>query len=238
MDRLHLYACVCACVSAIVSYIFHWILMESFSCDVKMCFDFGHFWQLWLYQTWIWNSIPKAYFKTPPTSFIRFFWNFTDFLSIVWWCASNFGIFIYYPQGLQISMHKAGVHHCYSFHWTLLELHKFLRYEHGYREDVFFNWKVLIFLLCYEYSLEVPHWGVSNEYPQHVFVEKYLPDTPSYLELCVIEKAISSSHNHFGLAISTNTAYFHTPTPFIISKSSSCDVKLCVWVLNFDLAVF
>ena len=39
----------------------------------------------------------------------------------------------------------------------------------------FGNQKVMIFFLflheniCYVYSLEVPHWGTSNEYPQHMF---------------------------------------------------------------------
>ena len=39
----------------------------------------------------------------------------------------------------------------------------------------FFNPNVLIFFLflrentCCEYSLEAPHRGASNEYPQHVF---------------------------------------------------------------------
>ena len=38
-----------------------------------------------------------------------------------------------------------------------------------------FNQKLLIFFLfvrktiCCGYSLEVPHWGTSNEYPQHMF---------------------------------------------------------------------
>ena len=37
-----------------------------------------------------------------------------------------------------------------------------------------FNWKVLVFLFLHEnfccgYSLEVPHWGASNEYPKQVF---------------------------------------------------------------------
>ena len=48
--------------------------------------------------------------------------------------------------------------------------------------------KVLIFFLFlhkniyYGYSLEAPHQNTSNEYPQHVFMEKeeYLPDTHSY----------------------------------------------------------
>ena len=41
---------------------------------------------------------------------------------------------------------------------------------------LFFNQKVLIFFLffhkniCCGYSLEVPHWGASNEYPQHMFL--------------------------------------------------------------------
>ena len=26
--------------------------------------------------------------------------------------------------------------------------------------------------ICYGYSLEAPHWGASNEYPQHVSMEK------------------------------------------------------------------
>ena len=42
-------------------------------------------------------------------------------------------------------------------------------------EDAFFNQKVSIFFLflneniCYGYSLEAPHRGTSNEYPQHMF---------------------------------------------------------------------
>ena len=39
--------------------------------------------------------------------------------------------------------------------------------------------------ICYGYSLEVPHQGISNEYPQHMFFwrnkKKYYVDTPSYL---------------------------------------------------------
>ena len=35
------------------------------------------------------------------------------------------------------------------------------------------------------YSLEAPHWGTSNEYPQHMFSwrnkKKYYVDSPSYL---------------------------------------------------------
>ena len=27
--------------------------------------------------------------------------------------------------------------------------------------------------VCCGYLLEVPQWGTSNEYPQHVFMEKY-----------------------------------------------------------------
>ena len=46
--------------------------------------------------------------------------------------------------------------------------------------------------MCCLYSLEAPEllfWGASNEY-LHVFVEKkkkekYLPNNPSYLQLCV-----------------------------------------------------
>ena len=43
---------------------------------------------------------------------------------------------------------------------------------------LFFNSKVWIFFLflheniCCGYSLEAPRWGASNEYPQHVFMEK------------------------------------------------------------------
>ena len=49
---------------------------------------------------------------------------------------------------------------CYSFHQLQVRW--------------FFNQRVLIFFLflheniCYGYSLEVPHWGTSNEYPQHM----------------------------------------------------------------------
>ena len=47
----------------------------------------------------------------------------------------------------------------------------------------------IIFLLeniCCGYSLEVPHWGISNEYPQHMFhgeIRKILCGYPSYLEI-------------------------------------------------------
>ena len=38
------------------------------------------------------------------------------------------------------------------------------------------------------YSLEAPHRGTSDEYPQHMFSwrnkKKYLPDNLSYLDLC------------------------------------------------------
>ena len=40
--------------------------------------------------------------------------------------------------------------------------------------------------LCCDNSLEAPCRGTSDEYPKHVFLEKfknYLPDTLSYLEL-------------------------------------------------------
>ena len=39
----------------------------------------------------------------------------------------------------------------------------------------FFNWKVLMFFIFLHinigcgYSLEVPHWGTSNEYQQPIF---------------------------------------------------------------------
>ena len=37
----------------------------------------------------------------------------------------------------------------------------------------------------YEYSLEVPQWGTSNEYPYHIFCgekkKKYLPDTSTHI---------------------------------------------------------
>ena len=35
------------------------------------------------------------------------------------------------------------------------------------------------------YSLEVPHWGISNEYPQYMFLWRniFFPDTTSHLEL-------------------------------------------------------
>ena len=48
---------------------------------------------------------------------------------------------------------------------------------------------VFLFLhknICSEYSLEAPQWGASNEYPQHVFVEKYKPDTQSCLDLWIV----------------------------------------------------
>ena len=36
------------------------------------------------------------------------------------------------------------------------------------------NWKIFLSVLhkntCCGYSLEAPHWGASNEYPQHVFL--------------------------------------------------------------------
>ena len=55
----------------------------------------------------------------------------------------------------------------------------------------FFNQKVLIFLIFNEnifcgYSLEGPHWGTSNEYPQHMFhgeIKHYM-DMPTHMELC------------------------------------------------------
>ena len=43
---------------------------------------------------------------------------------------------------------------------------------------LFFNQKVAIFFLfldkniCCGYSLEVPRWGTSNEYPQHMFLSR------------------------------------------------------------------
>ena len=46
---------------------------------------------------------------------------------------------------------------------------------HRSRQDTFFNQKLLIFFLCLHeniccgYSLEAPHRGASNEYPQHMF---------------------------------------------------------------------
>ena len=43
------------------------------------------------------------------------------------------------------------------------------------------------------YSLEAPLWGISNEYPQHIFLwknkKKYLPDTHSYLNLWILISA-------------------------------------------------
>ena len=42
-------------------------------------------------------------------------------------------------------------------------------------------------------SLEAPHRGASNEYPQHVFMEKkekYYVDTPSYLDLWMVKKNV------------------------------------------------
>ena len=29
--------------------------------------------------------------------------------------------------------------------------------------------------ICCGYSLEAPHQGASNEYPQHIFMEKIIP---------------------------------------------------------------
>ena len=53
------------------------------------------------------------------------------------------------------------------------------------------SWKVVIFYLflhkniCFGYSLEVPHWGTSNEYPQHRFFREIIKnislDTPIIL---------------------------------------------------------
>ena len=49
---------------------------------------------------------------------------------------------------------------------------------------------VLLFLhenICCGYLLEAPRGGASNEYPQHVFVEKqekYLSGVPTDKELC------------------------------------------------------
>ena len=45
-------------------------------------------------------------------------------------------------------------------------------------KTLYFNQKVFIFFvylfenICCGYSLELPYWGASNEYVQHVFMEK------------------------------------------------------------------
>ena len=66
-----------------------------------------------------------------------------------------------------------------------------------------FNWNVRMFLflheIWFEYSLEAPHWGASNEFTTYVFLEKKdkkkcSGDTPSYLELWI---TLFSSQCHF-----------------------------------------
>ena len=58
----------------------------------------------------------------------------------------------------------------------------------------FFNWTELIFLLisheniCCGYSLEVPLWGTSNEYPQHIFLWR---NKKRYLNTRVVQKVLS-----------------------------------------------
>ena len=53
--------------------------------------------------------------------------------------------------------------------------------------------------ICCGYSLEVPHWGTSNEYPQNTFScrnkKKYIPDTHSYLNLCPQHCYMGNSRN-------------------------------------------
>ena len=60
---------------------------------------------------------------------------------------------------------------------------------------LFLSRKVFIFFfflhksICYWYSLEVPHWGTSNEYPQHMFSwrnRKNIIDTTSSAAICSI----------------------------------------------------
>ena len=66
----------------------------------------------------------------------------------------------------------------------------------------FFHRKVLIFFLflheniCCGYSLEAPHWGASNEYPQHIYflgeIRKLLcGGYSSYLELRTVSWILS-----------------------------------------------
>ena len=75
------------------------------------------------------------------------------------------------------------------------------------------------------YSLEVPHWGTSNEYPQHMFSWRNKKNVfffvffflyiPSYLELCTIWKC-SRLHSNFFLLF-----FWY----FIFSKKIKWNVK-------------
>ena len=47
----------------------------------------------------------------------------------------------------------------------------------------------------------MPHRGTSNEYPQHMFScrnkKKYLPDIPSYLDLCIFFLFLQGTSNEY-----------------------------------------
>ena len=81
------------------------------------------------------------------------------------------------PGKTQISLHTRAVwSESLLITWAFYSLQAIQRgINHSSSYGTFFNPKVLIFFLfvhkniCCGYSLEVPRWGASNEYPQHMF---------------------------------------------------------------------
>ena len=88
------------------------------------------------------------------------------------------------------------------------------------------------------YPLEVPHQGASNKYPQHIFLWRdkeniYVPDTHSYLDLCIIfifmencRKRLSEQASN--ITIPQDKMLFSTIKYGFLSYFS---IKLILWVL-------
>ena len=91
--------------------------------------------------------------------------------------------------------------------------------------------------ICCGYSLEVPLWGTSNEYLQHMFLwrnKKNIVDTPSYLYLCILIISLTSVRQAFTAykaSQENRDSRFLICSVFFVSKGNLFYIYLTTWQL-------
>ena len=103
-----------------------------------------------------------------------------------------------------------------------------LAQENKYLEKIFLFYHEIV---CCVYSLESPHWGVSNEYTQHTIIVKEIKKAP---KLSLFASWPGTMINPQWLELSMSRTFFMVPKMFeplkfdCVLRVRAFEVRLCI----------